>query len=101
MEKFLNRAKTYISGTVTGRMSSKNSCAEVPLYDYDPKTEWMTKDKEIIKITDLTESHLRNCIWIVYKYKDKKFWRVDSLEYLEDELERRMTVTEAGKLLYG
>lgn len=48
---------------------------------------WRTKDGTLIAIKDMSISHIRNCIQMIYRSKGT--WRAQYLEPLKDELYRR------------
>lgn len=51
---------------------------------------WETKDKTLINIQDMSDTHIVNCIRLIKKsIKEKNPWRVDALPYLKGELHRR------------
>lgn len=64
---------------------------------FNPFTYWITKDKKRIKLTDMTENHLKACINMC---KNNPNWRKLSLPALEHELHKRLTSTDIGKLIY-
>ena len=53
-----------------------------------PFTWWVQRTGIKIKITDMTEQHLRNSIAMINRNSWRK-WRIQWLEYLEKELKNR------------
>lgn len=49
---------------------------------------WETKDKKKIHVSDMSDSHIRNCINLIKK-KDKEDMYMPWINRFEEELERR------------
>lgn len=51
---------------------------------------WETKDRTLINIMDMSDTHIVNCIRLINKsIKENNPWRKDALPYLRNELKRR------------
>lgn len=51
---------------------------------------WVTRDKQWIRVSDMTTSHITNCIRMIRRNQARGFpWRIEYLGRLELELEIR------------
>lgn len=51
---------------------------------------WETKDRQVLELSDMTDSHIKNCIAMIEKSIELGYpWREDALPYLRAELRDR------------
>ncbi len=61
---------------------------------------WETKDGDFLELSDMTETHIRNCIAKIERsIKDGNPWRENALPYLKAELRDRERLTGDGLLV--